>query len=61
MPDAETIKEGVILFLKGVQEIDSLLLDNYDIDTGALCHPVLILHAVENTNDLVVCLGSDLC
>lgn len=55
------LKEGVILFLKGVQEIDSLLLDNYDIDTGALCHPVLILHAVENTNDLVVCLGSDLC
>ena len=61
MPAAETIKEGIILFLKGAHEIDCLLLDNYDIDTRALCHPVLVLHAVENTNDVVVCLVSDLC
>ena len=61
MPDVETDKRGIILFLKAVQEIDTRLLNSYNIETGALHHPVVVLHDVENTDDVIVCLVSDLC
>ncbi|KAL2041265.1 hypothetical protein N7G274_006210 [Stereocaulon virgatum] len=50
------VGQGVILFLKEVQEIDSRLLSSYNIEVGALHHPVVVLHSAETADDAVVCL-----
>ena len=68
MLSSESIKKGSILWLMSPfknlepEDSDDELLDIPDtfngIKTGLLGHPVMVLHKLDGTNDVAVCLVS---